>query len=160
MEDVEIIKPSLRLKQKVGAGNGATFSAKTVERAEKSIVAMSNDYVQKASVEISSLRALAQQALKQEANASAILGQISKQAREIKGQGSTFGFPLLTRISDSLYQFTDGMSVLNQKRMGVIIAHLDAMQLVISQKIKGDGGNLGNELCRSLDEAIAKFGGE
>lgn len=160
MSDVEIIKPSLRLKQKVGAINGAGFSAKLIERAEKSIVAMSGEYTKKVSLDISGLRTLTQQAMESEGNSRFILGQISNQAREIKGQGGTFGYPLLTRISDSLYNFTSGMSNINQKRMGVILAHLDAMQLVISQQIKGDGGALGQELCKSLDVAIEKFGGE
>ena len=160
MDDVEIIKPSFKLKRKVGPVAGCTFNAKVIEKAEKSIASMSGDYVKKVTLDISGLRALTEQARNDEKNCRFVLGQIANQAREIKGQGGTFGFPLLTRISDSLYQFTMSMSTINAKRATVISTHLDAMQLVISQQIKGDGVALGQEVCRSLDAAIEKFGGE
>jgi hypothetical protein len=160
MDDVEVIKPSFKLKRKVGPAAGTTFNAKVIEKAEKSIASMSGDYLKKVSIDISGLRSLTEQAQGGKQDCRSVLEKIANQAREIKGQGGTFGFPLLTRISDSLYQFTNPMTTLNQKRATVISAHLDAMLLVVSQQIKGDGGVLGQELCKSLDTAIEKFGGE
>jgi len=160
MDDFEVIKPSFKLKQKVGQAAGTTFNPRLIEKAEKSIASMSGDYVKKVTHDISGMRSLVEQALGVEQNCRPVLEKIANQAREIKGQGATFGFPLLTRISDSLYHFTYPMTTMHQKRAMVISTHLDAMLLVISQQIKGDGGVLGQELCKSLDVAIEKFGGE
>ena len=59
-DKVEIIKPSTKLKNKVGGGPNAKFNAKVIERTEKAVSARGDDYVTKVKTDLNELRNLAQ----------------------------------------------------------------------------------------------------
>jgi hypothetical protein len=156
-DDVKIIKPSTKLKDKVGGGTNAKFNAKMIERTEKAVEARSGDYLVKVRNDIESLRKLIQRAQEEPENSRSILYDISMGAREVKGEAATFNYPLLTRFGDGLYKFTESMTELTKPRIAVIQAHIDAMNAVLSQRMKGDGGPVGNQLSRGLEIAVEKF---
>lgn len=78
-------------------------------------------------------------------------------AHNIKGQGSSFGFPLMTRIGNSLCRLTRNRRALPDNDLNAIQAHLDAMRLVLSQNIRGDGGALGAKLAEKLEGMVAEI---
>ncbi len=67
-------------------------------------------------------------------------------AHEIRGQGGTFGFPLITSISDSLCKYLDQRKQLSGRAGDVIRVHILAMKAVFRQQLKGDQGALSKEL--------------
>ena len=80
-------------------------------------------------------------------------------AHDMKGQGGTFGYPLISQFGDSLYHFTkpkDGQPI-EDNEIEIVKAHIDSMKAVISGRIGGDGGEVGRELKQSLDAAIEKY---
>ena len=60
-------------------------------------------------------------------------------AHNIKGQGSSFGFQLMTRLGDSLCRLTRGKRPFSDADLNLVASHLDAMRLVLTQEIRGDG---------------------
>ena len=70
----------------------------------------------------------------------------------MKGQGDSFGYDLVSRISASLCDFLCGISVADDEDMRVIKAHVDALGLVITHRVPGNGGEMGRELIGSLEE--------
>ena len=72
----------------------------------------------------------------------------------IKGQGSSFGFPLMTRIGNSLCRLTRAKRPFADADLNIIQAHLDAMRLVLAQNIRGDGGPLGAKLSEKLEGMV------
>jgi hypothetical protein len=80
-------------------------------------------------------------------------------AHNIKGQGSSFGFPLMTRLGDSLCRLTRFKRPFPDSDLNVIQAHLDAMRLVLAQGIRGDGGELGNKLAQRLEAMVTEVMG-
>lgn len=80
-------------------------------------------------------------------------------AHNIKGQGSSFGFPLMTRLGDSLCRLTRGKRRFPDGDLNVIQAHLDAMRLVLAQNIRGDGGALGDKLAQRLETLVTEIVG-
>ena len=82
---------------------------------------------------------------------------LSDASREIKGAGGTIGFDLLTYIGKSLNDFLDGMVELSARQMEVCTLHIDAMSVVLANRITGAGGAVEAELLRAFDEACAKF---
>lgn len=155
--DVEIIKPSTRLRDKVGAGGNSKFNTKAIERTEKAVKAKSQDYKAKVRKDVENLKAMVRATTTTGTATPEELKKIAMLAREIKGEAATFNLPLLTKFGDGLFNFTDNMTDLNPKRIAVIEAHVDAMSIVLSQNMHGDGGPIGMKLARGLDMAIEKF---
>jgi hypothetical protein len=82
--------------------------------------------------------------------------RISEMAHELRGQGGTFGYPLISVFGKSLYGFTGPGAVYSDSHLEIVKAHIDSMRVVINDRIEGDGGRLGLELSKGLQVAIAK----
>ncbi|HYM33651.1 MAG TPA: hypothetical protein VEU47_20290 [Candidatus Cybelea sp.] len=83
--------------------------------------------------------------------------RINQLAHELKGQGGTFGYPLITTFGKSLYDATVGQCGTTDNHVEILKAHIDAMQAVIKGRVKGEGGEIGAELLKSLQSAIEKY---
>lgn len=79
-------------------------------------------------------------------------------AHELKGQGGTFGYPLISAIGKSLNDFTQRDVLVTDNHLEILKAHIDTMRAVINGHVSGDGGGIGRELIESLEHAIAKYG--
>lgn len=80
--------------------------------------------------------------------------EIHAVAHNIKGQGTSFGYPLMTRLGQSLCHLTRRKSDFSDADLDLVAAHLDAMRLVLAKEIRGDGGELGNKLGARLEEKV------
>ena len=82
--------------------------------------------------------------------------EINLIAHELRGQGGTFGYPLITLFAKSLYESTKEPRKEDDAALDIAKAHIDTMRAVIREDIEGDGGELGQQLFKSLKLAIAK----
>jgi CheY-like chemotaxis protein len=78
---------------------------------------------------------------------------INKIAHDLRGQGSTFGYPLITVFGRSLYECTLDISEASDQLFEFIRTHIDGINAVIREKIKGEGGQMGKDLITSLERA-------
>ena len=78
-------------------------------------------------------------------------------AHELRGQGGTFGYPLITVFGKMLYDATRRGCREDDNAVEIVKAHVDAMRAVVREKISGDGGKVGRELHESLQHAIKKL---
>jgi len=85
--------------------------------------------------------------------------EINLIAHELRGQGGTFGYPLITVFGKSLYDVTKPPCRTDDAGLEIVKAHIDTMRAVLREKIAGDGGELGQQLFKALKLAIAKFSG-
>ncbi len=83
--------------------------------------------------------------------------KISHIAHDLKGQGGTFGYPLITSFATSLYRFSSMKTDVEDHHVEIIKSHIDAMRAVIRDRVSGDGGTIGVELARGLDEVIKRY---
>ncbi|MCB2106547.1 MAG: hypothetical protein KDE14_02545, partial [Rhodobacteraceae bacterium] len=77
-----------------------------------------------------------------------------------RGQGGTFGYPLITVFAKSLYDVTKPPCPHDDAMLEIVKAHIDTMRAVIREKIEGDGGEIGQQLFKMLKVAIGKYGGK
>jgi CheY-like chemotaxis protein len=84
------------------------------------------------------------------------LEEINLIAHELRGQGGTFGYPLITLFAKSLYDVTKPPCGQDDAVLEIVKAHIDAMRAVMREKIEGDGGEIGQALYKILKQAIAK----
>lgn len=81
-------------------------------------------------------------------------------ARDLRSQGTTFEYPLVTRISGSLCTFIEGrkkQGPLDEDDFEVICVHLDALNAVLALRVIGDGGPTGEEIGDGLESAVQKI---
>lgn len=80
---------------------------------------------------------------------SAHLDRLHGAAHDIKGQGASFGYELMTKIGESLCDFirADGGG---DNGLRVMAAHIRAMKTVIDKRVSGDGGASGEKLVAGL----------
>ena len=74
---------------------------------------------------------------------------------ELKGQGGSFGYDLISQVGDSLKKFTDSRSEANPRDVEIIAAHVDAMRVVMVEDIRGDGGDVGRAIVDGLYKLTA-----
>lgn len=78
-------------------------------------------------------------------------------AHEMRGQGGTFGYPLVSEVSRSLFDLTLHNLDRSDACCDLIGEHVRIIKAVIREKIKGDGGMVGREMLTELQRANGKF---
>lgn len=79
--------------------------------------------------------------------------EINLLAHELRGQGGTFGYPLITTFAKSLYEATGDGCRVDDSAVEIVKAHIDAMRAVIRDKVAGNGGDIGKALLAGLTQA-------
>ncbi|MEH6629293.1 MAG: hypothetical protein V7776_00610 [Halopseudomonas aestusnigri] len=75
----------------------------------------------------------------------------------VKGQGSSFGYPLMTEIGTSyniLLKFQVSKEALSPTFLKLYEAHLTAMKSIIANEIRGEGPELLQKVAASLKEKV------
>jgi CheY-like chemotaxis protein len=78
-------------------------------------------------------------------------------AHELRGQGATFGYPLITEFARSLFHVTMKLESIDDLLLELLKTHIDGITLVITEKIRGTAGEVGASLYLGLQKAQAKF---
>ncbi|NQW01334.1 MAG: response regulator [Rhodospirillales bacterium] len=80
--------------------------------------------------------------------------KINEIAHELRGQGGTFGYPLITSVGKMLYGITGFACSMDDMAIRIVKAHIDVMRVVFRDQVSGDGGEIGRELIKTLIRAI------
>lgn len=147
-----------RLKEKTaGLSPGrASISPEAMEAAEKALSKMSEDYPDWVKGLIGKLQEQHGRCVDTPEKRRECFEEIALISHDMKGQGGTFGYPLISVFSDSLYGFTHTKGDISDGQVELVKSHLDAMRAVIRGRVSGDGGDIGKELTKTLNEAIEK----
>ena len=150
-----------RLMEKAG-GIGATaatsvFPRHLLEETEVLFQEMISEYPEWVQETLIKLTALVEVCINFEDKRIVTYKKIQEIAHEMKGQGGTFGYPLVSMFGDSLYDFTGPSAGLSDNHVQLIKAHVDAMKATIHGRVQGDGGQVGQELKAMLAAAIKKY---
>jgi CheY-like chemotaxis protein len=86
--------------------------------------------------------------------------RINELAHELRGQGGTFGYPLITSVGKMLYEITGASCSTDDLAVDIVKAHIDTMRAVFKGKIKGDGGEVGRAVLDSMKQVIGRLGSE
>ena len=160
-----IIKPRTnKLKAKVTGGTitttNAGFAKEALEAAEQEMAEAAANFATRSRQNMADLAALVTQAQQAQGDArKELLDKINLIAHELRGQGGTFDYPLVTAFAGSLFKFTRGEAAdMDDNRMAIIKAHADGIRTVLGKGIRGDGGKIGQQLMQVLQQAIKKYG--
>ena len=68
----------------------------------------------------------------------------------LRGQGGSFGFPMITAIAASLNRFIEARALFDAAAMTAISGHVTALRTVLEARMAGDGGPAGQEILDGL----------
>mgnify|MGYP005999816021 CR=1 FL=1 len=76
----------------------------------------------------------------------------------VKGQGGSFGYDLLTTVGGSLcnYLRVETASA-SDKQLKVIAAHFAAVDFVLEHNLKGEGGEIGAQLTGKIAQLVTNI---
>ncbi len=69
-------------------------------------------------------------------------------SHEARGQGGSFGYPLVSLIADSLCKFVEPKEQLDDEQLNIVQLHLLALKAVFRQRLKGQQPEMGSELTK------------
>ncbi len=118
------------------------------EEADANIAAAADGFEEWALADIASAT---QKIENEKTDAKKRIRDVFRVVHDIKGQGTTFGYPAVTEIAGILCDFMrEGKVTLSPKQTQVIKLHLGALRLVLDQKLKGD-----NEAAKNLVKKLS-----
>lgn len=82
---------------------------------------------------------------------------ISDIALELKGQGSLFGYPLVTLYADNLKNLTTNLTQASPRLQAIIGLNIDALGIILRRRITGPGSTLERRVAEALREAYVKM---
>lgn len=153
--DVQIITPPNLLKQKVSGSGGPT--PEMLARAEAAVSQMSDDYPGWALDDVNRLGAMVAEVAPTDANGKDVLGDAFKLAHDMRGQGGSFGYPLMTRIANSFCRYVESLNTVDAGALEICDAHVKSMRAVLQNRVKGDGGAIGAQIAEGLETAVQRY---
>ena len=76
--------------------------------------------------------------------------QLYPKAHDLKGQGTTFGYPLITDIGAHMCRLMTEKTTFSAGDLATLKADILMMETVLWKKLKGDGGKKGAEILEKL----------
>lgn len=154
-DDHEIITPPNTLKGKVTVGSSGV-DLEMLEKAEQIIASLQGNYLEWVVEDLNKLQAHYDRAVADQAGRMQAVADIFHVAHDIKGQGGSFGYHLMTTIGNQLCRFTETLTDCGPAELEVIKLHIDAMRLIISERMEGTGGTVGERMVAGLQAVVAK----
>jgi len=75
-------------------------------------------------------------------------------AHDLKGLGSTYEYPIITRISASLCKLLDGEEKRLKAPLYLVDAHINAIKAAVRDNIRDDSNPIGNALAEALETQV------
>lgn len=149
----EIIEPSNELAKKAGA-----FRADRVDsdRLDRTIARVIRNYAEISLPRLDEMRRAWELIKASEAEPETVkrFGQL---AHDLKGEGTSFGYPLVTEIARSLCLLIECGATAVLRAHPPIEAHVSAIEAVLRNRIEGEGGEIGQAIVDDLRNSVRKI---
>jgi hypothetical protein len=138
---------------KVGGGRLGAFDPAAIAKAEAALKSLSGNFAQWLQDEITKLEA-ARETVRTDGATPQTLEALYMRAHDLKGLGTTYGYPLITRIAASLCKLTDDADKRSRAPMQLIDAHIEAVRAAVRDEIKTDEHPVGLQLVEALEKRV------
>ena len=156
-DEMEIIKPPNVLKSKVREGGPGAVDLATLERAENVIAVMADSYLEWVQEDLQRIDEAYKNLSKATGDRKKEAEAVFQIAHDIKGQGGSFGYDLLTVIGNELCRLIERVDTYGEAEVQAIKVHIDALKLVIKSNMKDDGGANGQALVAGIRQVGDKL---
>ena len=149
-----VLRPPNALRAKVGGGFGG-IDANAIAKAEEALKAMSAQFGQWLQDEVAKLDQT-QADIRTKGYTTETAEALYFRAHDLKGLGTTYQYPLVTRIAGSLCRMLDDADKRMKAPLPVIDAHIDAIKAVVRDEIQTDEHPVGRDLAEALEARVAE----
>ncbi len=151
----EVINVPNALRMKVGPRFGG-IDASAVAKAEAALKGLSSQFGQWLQDEIVKL-----ETARAQVKANGIAGptgdQLYLHSHDLKGLGTTYEFPLITRIAGSLCKLLDEPDKRADAPLFLIDAHIDAIRAAVRSDIRDTANPVGKAIVEELERRVKEF---
>ena len=152
----QMIQVPNTLRAKVGGRFGAIDPA-AIAKAEAALKSLSGNFTQWLNDEVTKLDG-ARQRIRTEGVTPETMEFLYLRAHDLKGLGTTYEYPLITRIGASLCKLIDDKDKRMTAPMPLIDGHIDAIKAAVRDEIKTDDHPVGRVLIQELERRVTEFG--
>lgn len=153
---VEFIQVPNALREKVGTGG---LDQKIIAAAQKIIEKNDYDFIPLAQRHLSALREgiRLSKTQRDQFDIDSLLATIAQPAIQLKSNGTMFGFPLMTKVTDLMVRFIEVLNKLDDDALDILHGFEVAINAIIVGEMRGFGGEDGKQLYNALDEACKRY---
>lgn len=146
----QFFKADTRLKEKIGniLKNQAKLDPDALKKAESILDNSSKDFISEAEFSLSLVVMMMNDRTK--FSDEELLMILHETAFSLKSRGGTYGFQLVSVISDMLLKYLEKINEIKPRTFKVLESHVSSLRAVIGSQIRGDGGARGIELINNL----------
>ncbi|WP_304164305.1 Hpt domain-containing protein [Phenylobacterium aquaticum] len=152
----QVIQVPNTLKLKVGGRFGA-LDPSAIAKAEAALKSLSGNFTQWLQDEVVKLET-ARQRVKAEGMTADTMEFLYLRAHDLKGLGTTYEYPLITRIGASLCKLIDDKDKRLSAPMALIDAHIDGIRAAVRDEVKTDDHPVGKVLITELERMVTEMG--
>lgn len=117
-----------------------------IARAEKALAGLQDDYLAWARRDMAAMRLTFTQVMQDRANRSAHLDHLFHLAHDMKGQGGSFNYPLVTALGAEICRVLRGAGTIDMARLARINQLVTGLEEVLANELSGTGGTDGDRL--------------
>ena len=156
-DKLEVINPPNVLKEKVGNDGMGAIDLEAVEKAEKVIASLADSYLDTVAEDLRKIDEAFEKLKAATGGRKEELMGVFQESLNLKGQGGSFGYDLMTAIGNELCRLIEKLDKAGPKEVEAIKLHIDSMKLVIGNDIKGTGGDAGEKMLAGLQQVCDKL---
>lgn len=154
-DNVEMISVPNLLQAKVG-GPISQADVHMIEKAEEALKDLRADFGVWLEEEVDKLEAVAKTVLKTGLN-SPEGEELFVRAHDLRGLGTTYEFPIITRLAGSLTKMIDMPEKRAKASLNLALAHVGAIRAALSQNIRDSNDPVAAELASELEVQTTTF---
>jgi hypothetical protein len=152
-QPIELFMPPNILKAKVG-GTIKGLDTAAIKRAEAAVEILKVEFTEWVGQDVDRLVAcrdgFAKSPDKTTCNA------LFRAGLDIKGQATTFEFPLVARVASSLCKLIEATKAPESVPLGLVDAHVAAIRIIFRDKIKDTSNKMATELAAELETRVVE----
>ena len=76
---------------------------------------------------------------------------------ELKANGAMFEYPLISAVAGVLLNFLEVIPELNDDALDIVAVHRSTLNVIVTGKLRGGGGNDGAALLQELADACDRY---
>jgi hypothetical protein len=153
--DVEMIAAPNLLQIKIGGPIGQG-DLHLIEKADEALKDMRANFSQWLEEEVGNLETAA--SIVQKNGLNSIDGErLFIRAHDLRGLGTTYEFPIITRLAKSMTKLIDIPEKREKASLGLVLAHVGAIRAAMSQNIRDSEDSVAEELAIELEKQTAVF---
>ena len=142
------------LREKVGVGG---VDPKRLEQGEEYIDNNDLDFLPYATNIMKRLEKIIGAARISKDKGKRVIDKLAQPIMELKANGGMFKYKLVSEIADIVLNFLENIEELDKDCFEIIDAHQTTLSVIITNKLKGDGGREGKILAEELTKATRRY---